>query len=82
MHLCRSSTTIVDPKGNSRPTKADGLNAELAKAGKYNAVDQKLVTAWLGLRNKAAHGKYSEYTRNQVENMLDGVQNFIARIRP
>jgi len=83
--LCASvgvSTTFVDSKGNTRPKKADALNAELAKAGKYNAIDQKLVTAWLGLRNKAAHGKYSEYAKDQVENMLSGVQTFVARIRP
>jgi len=83
--LCPSvgvSITLVDAKGNTRPKKADTLNADLAKAGKYNAIDQKQVTAWLGIRNDAAHGNYGAYTKTQVENMLSGVQNFIARIRP
>ena len=48
------------------PYKADRLNADLAKAGKYSKLDQKQVTAWLDLRNRAAHGKYAEYALEQV----------------
>ncbi len=61
------------------PKKADVLNADLTKEGIYNMLDQKQVTAWLDLRNKAAHGKYDEYTKEQVEQMLQGVLNFISR---
>ena len=60
--------------------KADTMNAELAAAGAYNKLDQKGVTAWLDLRNKAAHGHYAEYTGDQVSNMLLGVQEFMRRI--
>ena len=59
--------------------KADTLNAELTKAGIYNMLDQKNVTAWLDLRNKAAHGKYSEYTKEQVELMINAVMDFMSR---
>lgn len=59
--------------------KADVLNADLAKANIYNKLDQKNVTAWLDLRNKAAHGKYDEYNKEQVETMLRGVGEFCAR---
>jgi hypothetical protein len=59
--------------------KADTLNADLANAMIYNKLDQKSITAWLDLRNKAAHGKYSEYSLEQVRNMFDGITNFIAR---
>lgn len=59
--------------------KADSLNADLTAANVYNKLDQKSVTAWLDLRNKAAHGRYSEYTLDQVKIMFDGVTNFIAR---
>jgi hypothetical protein len=71
----------VDPS-NGTPRKADSLNADLAKAGKYTKLDQKSVTAWLDLRNKAAHGKYTEYTKEQVAPMMDGVRNFLSRVRP
>lgn len=63
----------------SVPKKADLLNSELAKAQVYNKLDQKNVTAWLDLRNKAAHGHYSEYSKNQVELLCQAVTEFIAR---
>ena len=69
----------VDKGGRLSPKKADLLNADLANAGTYNKLDQKAITTWLDLRNKAAHGKYSEYTKEQVDLMYQGVCNFIAR---
>jgi hypothetical protein len=68
---------IVNP--NASPKKADGLNSELTAAGAYSKLDQKSVTAWLDLRNKAAHGQYSEYTKEQVALMLQGVRDFASR---
>lgn len=62
-----------------RPKKADRMNADLAKAGAYSTRDQKNVTAWLDLRNKAAYGTTSEYRPEQVELMLRGVRDFIDR---
>lgn len=62
------------------PRKADRLNAELAKASVYSAIDAKQVTAWLGLRNSAAHGEYSAYTREQVQNMSAGIVEFMVRV--
>jgi len=59
--------------------KADTLNGELANKQVYNKLDQKSITAWLDLRNKAAHGKYSEYNRHQVELLISSVTEFIAR---
>ena len=53
--LCDKSgvPTVV----GANPKKADLLNAELVGAGVYSKLDQKSITAWLDLRNKAAHGK-------------------------
>jgi hypothetical protein len=61
------------------PKKAETLNADLVKAGAYTILDQKNVTAWLDLRNKAAHGKYSEYTKEQVDLLIDSIRNFLTR---
>ncbi len=70
-------TSVPDAKtGKLKPLKADFLNAELTKAGVYNALVQKSVTAWLDLRNKAAHGQYGEYDINQVKQMLSFVTDF------
>ena len=75
--LCAKNAFPVSVGANFK--KADSLNVDLAGAGVYSKLDQKSVTAWLDLRNKAAHGHYTEYTRDQVQLMLDSVRNFIAR---
>ncbi len=64
---------VSQQQGRQVHKKADTLNAELAKAGVYNKLDQKNVIAWWGLRNNAAHGKYQEYTKEQVALMLPGI---------
>lgn len=76
--LCSSRSIPILVSG--RPKKADTINAELRASGVYNKLDQKNVTAWLDLRNKAAHAQYDEYTSEQVGTMLSGVREFLARI--
>ena len=69
----------IENKG--KPVKANKLNADLNKIGAYELLDQKNVTAWLDLRNNAAHGNYNEYETEQVKLLISGVQDFITRIR-
>lgn len=64
-------------KGKIANKKADSMNAELAKKEVYNKTFQKQITAWLDLRNNAAHGKYDEYGENEVQLMISGILNFI-----
>ncbi len=64
---------------NYKPKKADKINSDLSKEKVYSKLDQKSITAWLDLRNKAAHGKYDEYSKKQVLLMLEGVRKFISR---
>jgi hypothetical protein len=59
--------------------KADQINTELTKAGAYTKLDQKNVVAWLDLRNKAAHGNYGEYTKDQVAMLIISIRDFITR---
>jgi hypothetical protein len=68
---------VINNKGNKIPKKAELMNADLAKNGVYTSIYQKQITAWLDLRNKAAHGKYSEYKKEEVSLMLQGVRQFI-----
>jgi uncharacterized protein (DUF2164 family) len=71
--------TVVKSDGTT-PKTADALNAELAAgATNYSKLDQKSVLAWLELRNNAAHGKYSAYTKEQVAGMIQGVREFASR---
>ncbi len=69
----------LERNGKRVPKKADLLNADLTKSLVYNKLDQKNVTALLDLRNKAAHGKYGEYTKEQVKLMLQSVIDFMTR---
>lgn len=79
--LCKKHSVDVEIHTGSgpRPKNADTMNAHLAKAGVYSVLEQKSVTAWLDLRNKAAHSKYSEYDRNQVESFIGALPDFMAR---
>ncbi|ADB42115.1 hypothetical protein [Spirosoma linguale] len=79
--LCSKNGIATEDIKSSKvvPKKADLLNAELAGASVYNKLDQKNVTAWLDLRNKAAHGKYGEYSQQQVEFMMQAVTEFMTR---
>jgi hypothetical protein len=76
--LCNKHGIAV-AKPDSSPKKADTSNADPAGADIYSKLDQKSVTAWLDLRNKAAHGQFSEYTKEQVTLMLQGVRDFASR---
>ena len=80
--LClRASIPVEDEKdGTLIPRKADRMNAELSKAEVYSKLDQKQITAWLDLRNNAAHGKYDLYNAEQVANERAGVTEFLAKV--
>lgn len=80
-HLRRFSAKNNLPvtDANDKPLTGGALNDSLAKADVYGKLEQKTVTAWLDLRNKAAHAKYSEYDKRQVEYLLLGVRDFLGR---
>ncbi|MDO9311336.1 MAG: hypothetical protein Q7T85_06525 [Nitrosomonas sp.] len=80
--LCHSAgiETEIEKEGVLIPKNADRINSDLAKAGVYTKLDQKSVTAWLDLRNKAAHGQYTEYEKEQVVLMMRSVTDFLARM--
>jgi hypothetical protein len=71
--------TSDNKAGKIVPKRADSLNSDLARVPIYNLLDQKNVTAWLDLRNKAAHGKYGEYTKEQVALLLSSITDFMSR---
>jgi hypothetical protein len=76
--LCgRHSVPTLTDKG--QPKKLDTMNADLAKAGVYNTIEQKDITTQAGIRNAAAHGKYGEYDVDRVRRMIEVVRGFIAR---
>ncbi len=58
--------------------KLDKMNAELAKAGTYNKLMQKRITALADIRNSAAHGKVDEFTKQNVVDMINEIEQFLA----
>jgi hypothetical protein len=81
--LCsKNSITLeyTDSKGILHPKKSETMNTDLASNNVYSKLDQKNVTAWLDLRNKAAHSLYGEYTTQQVELLLQSIRDFITRL--
>ncbi|MFI5028664.1 MAG: hypothetical protein ACHQCF_06755 [Solirubrobacterales bacterium] len=73
----KTGIPTIDAEGHH--LKADRLNADLVKAEAYEKTDQKSITAWLGLRNHAAHGDYEKYEAGQVGPMIAGIRDFIRR---
>ncbi|MBX9581504.1 MAG: hypothetical protein K2X87_14485 [Gemmataceae bacterium] len=76
-NLCVKNGVAADVNGH--PKKASAMNDDLVKGGVYTKLDQKGVTAWLDLRNKAAHGDFSAYDKAQVELYLRGIRDFLGR---
>jgi hypothetical protein len=73
--LCEKNTiNLLAPNG--KPKRAETMNEELAGKDVYNKLQQKYVTAWLDLRNNAAHGHYDKYVKEDVEKLLESVRDF------
>ena len=75
--LC--SKFAIDTETNGKPERVNSLNEKLRIQGAYARLDQKNVTAWLDLRNNAAHGNYYEYETNQVRLLMASIRDFITR---
>lgn len=69
--LCVKNGIILSAK-----PKLDAMNADLAKAGFYNLLKQKQITALADLRNKSAHGQ-GGFTKEDVEAMIKDVRRFM-----
>ncbi len=52
---------------------------ELKAAGLYNELQAKDLRAWADIRNAAAHGRFTDFDRGQVERMLTGVSAFLIK---
>lgn len=58
--------------------KLTKMNDDLTKAGVYNKFQQKSITALADIRNSAAHGKDSEFSHENVENMIRDIESFLG----
>jgi hypothetical protein len=71
--LARNSNIKVRDKDD-----LSALNSKCAQGGLYNRLTQKKIQVWIDVRNSADHGKFSEYTADDVKSMLRGVSEFLA----
>lgn len=80
--LCNKYNIPIEKETDkgTRLKKAEELNIDLAKNEVYSKLDQKNITAWLGLRNNAAHGKYEDYSKEQVSLLILSLRDFISRV--
>ncbi|MEM7535215.1 MAG: HEPN domain-containing protein [Chloroflexota bacterium] len=71
--LCRQQGVTYTGK-----TKLEDLNTNLRKKDIYNESMRKQITAWIALRNYAAHGEWDEYTHADVKYLINGVERFLG----
>lgn len=68
--LCEDSAIV--------PGSLNKMNADLAKAGVYNLLVNKRITALADIRNNAAHGHTDKFTKDDVIDMIAKVESFVA----
>ena len=54
------------------------LNHKLADKETYNRLVQKKVQVWTDVRNHADHGRFDEFSEDDVRNLIEGAQSFLA----
>ncbi len=59
--------------------KLDWMNTQLVRAEVFSKFWQKRITALAQIRNDAAHGKWDQFTEDDVKSMIDDVGRFMAR---
>jgi hypothetical protein len=79
LHKLAAKQSIALRDANNRPKSFEDLSVELRKAGVLTEPQRKTVAAWYAQRNEAAHGKFEGLHSGDVERMIDGVRDFVAR---
>lgn len=72
--LCDNNNLVYSKTATISP-----LNDLLLKNKVYNLVIHKQIIVWAQVRNDAAHGHFDKYTKNQVQDTLKWVKDFIGR---
>ena len=72
----RPPLPTVTPKGDAMTLGP--LISELDQAKAFDKQTRNMLKSWADIRNHAAHGRFDEFSREQVELMLMGVNQFLA----
>lgn len=73
----RNHLDVLDSK--KCPKKFDVLIVELVKVQQISEPQRKILAAWYGQRNEAAHGNYINVIKSEVGRMIDGIRDFMIR---
>jgi hypothetical protein len=77
--LCdKQSPSISTVNNNGKPLTLNPLIDVLKKNNVFNEVTAKHLKAWADIRNSAAHGNFDEFDRSHVDQMIQGIKNFLA----
>jgi hypothetical protein len=60
------------------PKTMNPLIDDLKSAGQFNELKAKQLRSWADIRNKAAHGEFDQFKRTDVEQMIEGINNFLG----
>ncbi|QDU09660.1 DUF4145 domain-containing protein [Gimesia aquarii] len=73
--LCEQQSEIELP---DKP-KLSWMNDRLREHSVYNLLTHKRITANADLRNKAAHGEWSEFDKDDVKEMVSSINTFMQK---
>lgn len=77
--LCEKNIPpIPTVKDNGFSKTMGALIDDLKAAGIFNEIRAKQLRGYADIRNAAAHGRNNEFSREQVQEMLFGITNFLA----
>ena len=70
--MCRDNTIEV-----KNGDDISSLNQKLGSNSIYTRTMQKQIQAWKAIRDNADHGKFDQYEKEAVKDMLRGVKRFL-----
>ncbi len=79
LHKLAAKKSIGLRDAKDRPKTVEALGVDLRKAEALSEVERKTVTAWYAQRSEAAHGHFDALARGDVQRLIDGVRDFVAR---
>jgi hypothetical protein len=76
-HLRKLSDKHGIPRADGKSVEL--LGVDLRKAEVISEIQRKGITAWYAQRTEAAHGRAEALVPTEVDRMIDGVRDFVAR---
>ena len=68
--------SVTKPGGKKKTLNP--LIDDLKAANIFNEIYAKQLRTWADIRNAAAHGRFEEFTKEQVSSMINGINQFLV----